>query len=90
MTRPTRYPRELRERALRLLLERRDEYDSECTAMRSIAGKLGIGSTETLRIWVRPAEVDGGLQSQALVSCVGFVRGASRWWGCLERGCRQP
>lgn len=60
MTRPAKYPRELRERAVRLVLEHRDEYDSEWEAMRSIAAKLGIGTTETLRKWVRQAEVDGG------------------------------
>jgi len=60
MSRPTKYPRELRERAVRMVLEHRDEYDSEWEAMRSIAGKLGIGCTETLRKWVRQAEVDGG------------------------------
>jgi transposase len=60
MSRPSKYPRELRERAVRMVLEHRDEYDSEWEAMRSIAGKLGIGATETLRKWVRQAEVDGG------------------------------
>ncbi len=62
MSRPTKYPRELRERAVRMVLEHRDEYDSEWEAMRSIAGKLGIGTTETLRKWVRQAEVDQGLK----------------------------
>ena len=54
------YPRELREWAVRLVLESRDQYESELAAMTSIAGKLGIGTTETLRKWVRQAEVDGG------------------------------
>jgi transposase len=60
MARPVKYPRELRERAVRMVMEHRDEYDSEFEAMRSIAAKLGIGTTETLRKWVRSAEVDGG------------------------------
>src|SRR3954452_7711064 len=54
------YPRELRERAVRLVLESRDQYESEWAAMQSIATKLGIGTTQTLRKWVRQAEVDGG------------------------------
>lgn len=45
---------------MRTVLEHRDEYDTEWEAMRSVAGKLGIGTTETLRKWVRQSEVDGG------------------------------
>src|ERR687883_1540594 len=57
------YPRELRGRAVRLVLESRDQYESEWAAMQSIAGKLGVGTTETLRKWVRQAEVDGGARA---------------------------
>ena len=60
MARPSKYPRELKERAVRLVFESKEEYGSEFEAIRSIAGKLGIGSPETLRKWVRRAEVDGG------------------------------
>jgi len=60
MARPSRYPHELRERAVRLVMESKGEYPSEFEAIRSIAGKLGIGSPETLRKWVRRAEIDGG------------------------------
>ena len=60
MARPSKYPQELRERAVRLVFESKDEYPSEFEAIRSIAGKLGIGSPETLRKWVRRAEIDGG------------------------------
>ena len=60
MARPSSYPRELRERAVRLVLESKSDYPSEFETIRSIAGKLGIGSPETLRKWVRRAEIDGG------------------------------
>ena len=60
MARPSKYPHELRERAVRLVMESKGEYPSEFEAIRSIAGKLGIGSPETLRKWVRRAEIDGG------------------------------
>lgn len=60
MGRPSKYNQEFRERAVRLVLEQRGEYASEHEAMRSVAAKLGIGTAETLRKWVRRAEVDSG------------------------------
>jgi transposase len=57
---PKQYPRDLRDRAVRLVLEHRGDYATEWEAIGSIASKLGIGSAETLRKWVRQAEVDGG------------------------------
>jgi transposase len=57
---PKQYPRELRERAVRLVTEHRGEYETEYAAIRSIATKLGISTAETLRKWVRQAEVDAG------------------------------
>ncbi len=57
---PKQYPRELRERAVRLVIEHRSEYETEYAAIRSIAAKLGIATAETLRQWVRQAEVDAG------------------------------
>jgi transposase len=60
MGRPSKYPTELRERAVRMVLESRADYGSEYEAIRSIAAKLGITSPESLRKWLRRAEVDGG------------------------------
>ena len=57
MTRPGRYPPELRERAVRLVLEHQDEYPSQWAAISSIAHKFGV-SAETLPKWVRGAETD--------------------------------
>ena len=59
MGRPTRYPQEIRERAMRMVIEQRKEYPSEWAAVSSIAGKFGM-TPETLRIWLRRAQVDGG------------------------------
>ena len=44
---------------MRMVAEHRLEYPSEWAAVCSIAGKLGM-TPETLRIWIRRAEVDGG------------------------------
>jgi transposase len=54
------YPPELRERAVRMVAEVRPEYPSDWPAIKAVAARLGIGSAETLRTWVRRAEVDGG------------------------------
>jgi transposase len=59
MARPSRHPAELRERAVRLVAERRDEYRSEWAAISSIAEKFGV-TAETLRLWVRRAQIDQG------------------------------
>jgi transposase len=61
MTRPSRYPQELRERAVRMVFEHQDEHSSQWAAITSIAEKFGV-SSETLRKWVRRAETDGGLR----------------------------
>jgi transposase len=42
-----------------MVLEHRDEYETEWSAITSIAHKIGC-STETLRNWVRQAERDSG------------------------------
>jgi len=61
MDRQTRYPKEVRERAVRLVFEHEREYNSQWAAITSIATKLGM-TPETLRKWVRRAETDQGLR----------------------------
>ena len=60
MARPSPYPPELRNRAVRLVAEVRPDYPTEWSAMKAVAATLGIGSAETVRSWVRKAEVDAG------------------------------
>ena len=58
-----RYPPELRERAVRMVAEVREQHDTEWAAMRAMSGLLGVGTTETVRKWVRQAEIDTGSSS---------------------------
>ncbi len=44
-----------------MVFEHQDEYPSQWKAIESIAAKLSINH-ETLRIWVRRAETDGGVR----------------------------
>jgi transposase len=53
------YSPEVRERAVRMVFEHQDQYDSQWAAMASIAEKIGC-TTESLRKWVRQAERDQG------------------------------
>ena len=61
MARPSRYPSEVRERAVRMVFDHEDEYESQWKAICSIADKIGC-SSETLRNWVRRAETDAGFR----------------------------
>lgn len=60
MARPSSYPAELRKRAVRMVAEVLSDYPTESAAIKAVAEKLGIGSTETLRKWVRQDQVDSG------------------------------
>ena len=62
MNKSMRYSPEFRERAVRMLLEQQDQYDSQWAAMNSIAAKVGC-TAETLRKWVRQAEQDLGIRN---------------------------
>jgi len=59
MTRSNRYSLEVRERAVRMVLEHEHEHSSQWSAIVSIAAKIGC-TPETLRKWVRRTEVDTG------------------------------
>ena len=59
MGRRSKYPQELRERSVRLVLEEKSQHPNETAAILSIAEKLGVGH-EALRKWVKQQETDTG------------------------------
>ena len=60
MPRPTKYPAELRERAVRLVFESQ-------RPIAAVARDLGVHK-EALRLWVRQAEADAGTRNDRLTS----------------------
>lgn len=59
MGRASKYPAEVRERAVRLVFEQQPAHPSQWAAIASIASKMGC-TPETLRKWVRQSERDTG------------------------------
>lgn len=59
MSRTSRYSPEFRQRAVRMLQEQRDQHASNWAALTAIASKVGC-TAETLRKWVKQAEIDQG------------------------------
>ena len=56
---PRRYDDDTKTKAIRLVREHAEDYGSEWEAIKTVAGRLGM-NPETLRKWLRQAEVDAG------------------------------
>lgn len=56
---PRKYPAEVHDRAVRMVLDRLGEYPSVWAACQALAPKLDVGA-ETLRKWIVQAQIDAG------------------------------
>jgi transposase len=81
---PKKYDVETRARAVRLVTEHADDYGSEYEAIKTVAGRLGMGP-ETLRKWVRQAEVDAGQREGTTSASAREVRELKRKNAELEQ-----
>jgi len=77
----SRYDENTKARAVRLVREHAGDYVTEWAAMKAISARLGM-SAETLRKWVRQAEVDAG-------EAPGMTTDAAREIRELRRKCRE-
>jgi transposase-like protein len=65
---PKQFPKEQRERAIRMVLDHLDEYDTPFMACKAIAPRIGVG-VESLRRWVQQALVDCDAQPGIKTVC---------------------
>ena len=59
MPAPRKYSEEIKDRAVRMVFQVRQESGQRQGAVAAVAAKLGV-NRETLRNWIRQAEIDGG------------------------------
>jgi transposase len=59
MSRQSKIPQEVRERAIRLALDGIEQHGSKWQSIKSVAAKMGF-HPETLRAWVKQFEIDNG------------------------------
>ena len=81
---PMKYDVETRAKAVRLVTERSEDYASEYEAIKTVAGRLGV-NPETLRKWIRQAEIDAGEREGTTTATVREVRQLKRKNAELEQ-----
>lgn len=87
MSHPSRFSPDQQARAVRLVAEGRSHHPSEWAAIFSVAAKLGA-SPETVRKWVRQAEVNGGSRPGLSTEEAGEIKRLRREVAELRRGER--
>jgi len=84
MAKTQNYSAETGGKAIRLVREHAGDYESEYAAIRAVAGRLGM-SAETLRKWIRQAEIDAGSAPGVSTEEAAQVRALRRKVAELER-----
>src|SRR5262249_50874256 len=69
----SKYDPETRAKAVRLVLEHRDDYPSEWAAITAVSKRLGM-TAETLRNWIRQHQVDDGERGGVSPAAPGEIR----------------
>ncbi len=81
---PSRFDKQTRVKAVGLVQDHVGDYESEWAAIRAVSARLGI-SAETLRKWVRQAEVDTGQAAGVPTESAREIRELKRKCAELER-----
>jgi transposase len=81
---PMKYDAEMRAKAIRLVTEHSEDYASEWEAIKTVAGRLGM-NPETLRKWLRQAEVDAGEREGTTTAAAREIRELKRRNAELEQ-----
>lgn len=85
MKKSPKFSPEVRERAVRMVLEHRGEHPSQWAAIESIAGKIGC-VPQTLHTWVKQHEIDTGQREGVSTT----EPSASRNWSGRTANCAVP
>ena len=80
---PSKYDPETRAKAVRLVLEHRDDYPSEWAAITAVSKRLGMNA-ETLR-WIRQRQVDDGQRDGVSSEAAAEIRALKRRNAELEQ-----
>lgn len=81
---PRKYDEETKAKAIRLVREHAGDYPSEYEAIRAVSTRLGM-NPETLRKWLRQAEIDAGERDGITTTSAREIRELKRKNAELER-----
>lgn len=81
---PSKYDPETRAKAVRLVLEHREDYPSEWAAITAVSKRLGMNA-ETLRNWIRKQQVDDGARDGVTSETAAEIKALKRRNAELEQ-----